>query len=312
MLLAAIALCGARSAAAQDSEATAEPVVAASPVAVDSPTVEPTALPTEEPESTPTVRPTVVRVRPTATATSTATAEPSPVPASPTPTVAEPTAVPSPTAVPTRTPRPTHTATATATHTATPAAFAAAHLGEWIDLLAGGLLALLAAGLGYGAARLRERGERNRARQTLATAMLSELRWLDAVLRKLVEQGPFSSSEPLDHPIIEAGLKDLTLFAPQTAGRLAHFHTLLRSLRYEMVQLRDNPKPWTGRHAEFDRLLRARAALACRAVPELSKALHREGGTPPPPLADKSAAGPEPSALPPTPFGSGDSDDWTF
>ncbi len=304
MLLAAIALCGAR-AAAQDSEATA--VVAASPVAVDPPTVEPTALPTEEPESTPTLRPTVVRVRPTATAT----AEPSPVPASPTPTVAEPTAVATATAVSTRTPRPTHTATATATHTATPAAFAAAHLGEWIDLLAGGLLALLAAGLGYGAARLRERGERNRARQTLATAMLSELRWLDAVLRKLVEQGPFSSSDPLDHPIIEAGLKDLTLFAPQTASRLAHFHTLLRSLRHEMVQLRDNPKPWTGRHAEFDRLLRARAALACRAVPDLSKALHREGGTAPPPLADKSA-GPEPSALPPTPFGSGDSDDWTF
>ncbi len=180
-----------------------------------------------------------------------------------------------------------------------------------LDFAAGGLLALLAGSAGYTAARWRERAERRRHRRALATAMLAELRWIDAVLRKMAEQAVASYDYPLDHPITETALRDLTLFRPETAGRIAHFHTLLQSLRYEMHQYRENPKPWTGRLADFNRLLQARAALACRVVPELNKNLRREGGALPPPLTEKSAGG-ETAALPPTPFGAGETDDWTL
>ena len=72
-----------------------------------------------------------------------------------------------------------------------------------------------------------------------------------------------------------------------------------------MMQLRDNPRRWTGRMAEFDRLLKARAAMACRAVPDLIKALERDGGQPPPPLADRSLLTGS-IEVPPTPFARGE------
>ena len=80
----------------------------------------------------------------------------------------------------------------------------------------------------------------------------------------------------------------------------------------DTLQYRENPKPWTGRLAEFNQFLQARAALACRAVPDLNKALRREGGALPPAVADRSGHGTETAALPPTPFGTSESDDWTL
>jgi hypothetical protein len=77
-----------------------------------------------------------------------------------------------------------------------------------------------------------------------------------------------------------------------------------------MAQLRDNPRRWTGRMAEFDRLLKARAAMACRAVPDLIKALERDGGQPPPPLTDRSLATGS-IEVPPPPFAR-EGEDWTL
>jgi hypothetical protein len=178
-------------------------------------------------------------------------------------------------------------------------------------LLSGALVGLLSALFGYGAARLGQGSRRRQARAALATAMLAELGWLDGLLRAIVEQGAARTDYPVDHPIIEASLRDLTLFRPETAARIAQFHDLLRSLGYEMTQLRDNPRRWTGRIPEFDRLLKARAAMACRAVPGLLKQLRAEGGQPPPPLADR-ALDADPGELPPKPFATGESDDWTL
>jgi hypothetical protein len=106
-------------------------------------------------------------------------------------------------------------------------------------------------------------------------------------------------------------LRDLTVFRPDTAARIVQFHDLLRSLRYEMTQVRDNPRRWTGRMAEFDRLLRARAATACRAIPGLVKALAAEGGQAPPPMGDRPLDA-DPGDLPPRPFTTGESDEWTL
>jgi hypothetical protein len=177
-------------------------------------------------------------------------------------------------------------------------------------MFAGAIWTLLASALGFAAARAGERRERRRARRTLATAMLAELRWLDMVLRRMVEHGPGGFEDPLEHPIIEAGLNDLTLFRPETAGRVSQFHTLLRSLQHDLRSFRDNPRPWTGRHAEFERLVKSRAALSCRAIPDLNGVLRKEGGLLPPAVQETTAGGE--TSLPPTPFGAGEGDDWTL
>jgi hypothetical protein len=177
----------------------------------------------------------------------------------------------------------------------------------------GGLIAILAAWLGARLAGLRARADRRRARRTLATTMLLELRRIDAVLRRVVALESPTSFPSLDHPIMEAALRDLTLFQTPTAARVAQFHGALRGIQQEIGDYRDNPLRWAGRLSELNQLIKSRAAAACRAVPELMKALEREGGAPPPHLPESPSSGSTDSKeLPPPPFGAGEGDDWTF
>lgn len=261
---------------------------------------------------TPTRRPTR---RPTATATDTAVAT-----ATPTDTPADTPTAP-PTAPP---PTATHTAPPTVTHTriavappppaaavATPIALAALDP-ALVPVALGGLLALLSAWLGARLARAGERRERRRARRALASAMLLELRRIDAVLRRVIALDTPSSFPSLDHPIIEGALRDLTLFNAETAARIAQFHGALRGIQHEIADYRDNPLRWAGRLGELNQLIKSRAAAACRAVPELLKALERSGATRPPHLGEPPAAAGERAELPPPPFGASDGDDWTL
>ncbi len=182
-----------------------------------------------------------------------------------------------------------------------------------LTLVLGGALALFAIWLGARIARAHERTERRRARRTLATAMLVELRRLDAVLRRVVALDNPASFPSLDHPIMEAALRDLTLFQTETAARIAQFHGALRGIQHDIGDYRDNPLRWAGRLAELNQLIKGRAAAACRAVPALLKALENEGGAPPPHLPEPpSSASSAPSGLPPPPFGAGEGDDWTL
>jgi hypothetical protein len=180
-------------------------------------------------------------------------------------------------------------------------------------LALGAVLALFAAWVGARLSSARTRAERRRARRTLATAMLLELRRIDAVLRRVVALETAGSFPPLEHPIMEAALRDLTLFQTATAARIAQFHSALRSIQHEIGDYRDNPLRWAGRLTELNQLIKARSATACRAVPELVKALEDEGGKPPPPLPESpSPSTANPSALPPPPFGAHEGDDWTL
>jgi hypothetical protein len=158
----------------------------------------------------------------------------------------------------------------------------------------------------------RARGERRRARRTLATAMLLELRRIDAVLRRVVTLANPASFPSLEHPIMEAALRDLTLFHTVTAARIAQFHSALRSIQHEIGDYRDNPLRWAGRLGELNQLIKGRASTACRAVPELVKALEHEGGAPPPHLPEPPSSSADPSGLPPPPFGAHEGDDWTL
>jgi hypothetical protein len=262
------------------------------------------AIPTTQVVDTPTRRPTRL---PTPTSPSTAV-----------PTEIETATPPSTmTMTPTRLPTATGTVPPTATSTVTPALLALALTsgggsGALLLALGGGIL-LLAMWLGARIAGGRDRAERGRARRTIATTMLLELRRLDAILRRVVALENPTSFPSLDHPIMEAALRDLTLFHTATAARIAQFHGALRGIQHEIGDYRDNPLRWAGRLSELNQLIKTRAAAACRAVPELVKALEKEGGSPPPHLGESApSASAQTKDLPPPPFGAGEGDDWTL
>lgn len=264
---------------------------------------------TPAPADTPTRRPTHL---PTSTATATAI-----------PSDTE-TAVVRPPSTPTATEPPPSTATSrpAVSSVAEPAAGSAglAPLLRTVDagggapvLALGAVLALFAVWVGARLSGARTRADRRRARRTLATAMLLELRRIDAVLRRVVTLETAGSFPPLEHPIMEAALRDLTLFQTVTAARIAQFHSALRSIQHEIGDYRDNPLRWAGRLTELNQLIKGRSATACRAVPDLVKALEQEGGKPPPPLQESpSPSTANPSGLPPPPFGAHEGDDWTL
>jgi hypothetical protein len=131
--------------------------------------------------------------------------------------------------------------------------------------------------------------------------MLLELRRIDAVLRRVVALDTPSSFPSLDHPIMEGVLRDLTLFDAETAARIAQFHGALRGIQHEIADYRDNPLRWAGRLGELNQLIKGRAASACRAVPELVKALERSGGSRPPHLGEPPGGGADTAARPPPP-----------
>src|SRR5262245_52261452 len=245
-----------------DATAPAAAEVVATPAPADTPTRRPTRRPTRVPSDTP-------AVEDTATAAPSLTA----------------TAVPSLTA--THRPPPTPTvAAAPLAATSRPAAGALPSTASspTLPLLVGGGLALAGIAIGALISGAGARIARRRARHTLATAMLLELRRIDAVLRRVVELENPASFPSLEHPIMESALRDLTLFPTDTAARIAQFHGALRGIQHEIGDYRDNPLRWAGRLGDLNQLIKSRAAAACRAVPQLLKELERAGGHPPPPL----------------------------
>ena len=217
---------------------------------------------------------------------------------------------------PTPPPTPPRSATptpATAAAASPPAPAAIPLPRNLLPIAVGAAIALVSMWLGARIAGIRERASRRRARRTLATAMLLELRRVDAVLRRVVALDNAAALPTLDHPIMEAALRDLTLFRTETAARIAQFHGALRGIQHEIDDYRDNPLRWAGRLGELNQLIRSRAVAACRAVPDLLRALEREGGAPPPHLSEPTAGvAPGTADLPPPPFGAADGDDWTL
>lgn len=265
--------------------------------------------------STPTHRPThaaTATVSATETVTDTPTLSPTDAP------TATGTSVATSTRAQAATPTAAMTPTLAATATHTPvwlAAIGGAAISVDHPLLApiaAALLVLLSTWFGARIAGGRERRERTRARRSLATAMLLELRRIDAVLRRVVTLDSPASFPSLDHPIMEGALRDLTLFDTEAAARIAQFHGALRGIQHEIGDYRDNPLRWAGRLSELNQLIKSRATATCRAVPELVKALERCGGNPPPALGESASSGSDPSRLPPPPFGASEGDDWTL
>ena len=142
--------------------------------------------------------------------------------------------------------------------------------------------------------------------------MLLELRRLDAVLRRVVALDNPASFPSLDHPIMEAALRDLTLFRTETAARIAQFHGALRGIQHEIGDYRDNPLRWAGRLGELNQLIKGarRGGLPRRSG--AVKALERKAA-PAAPLHERRPAGDHHAVRPaPTAVRRGDGDDWTM
>lgn len=138
--------------------------------------------------------------------------------------------------------------------------------------------------------------------RTLATAVLSELRWLEGILTQVYEHGPASYYDPLEHPMIQAALPHMLEFKPHTAERLSHFHNLLRDVRALMDRYRQVPDQAGPRRDEFVLFAKTKAYYAISAIEALATALRTEGGHMPPAIAEKPVYGDTLPALPTTSF----------
>ena len=171
------------------------------------------------------------------------------------------------------------------------------------DLWYGAVIALVSAALGFFGARSESWFERRRARKTLASALLAELRWLDGMLRQVVKNGPNSYYDPLDHPFTSAAISQLTLFSHATALPIAHFYGLLRDVRVGINAYLLRPEQVAGRREEYARFIKVKAYFAASAVPELKDALVEAGGSLPPPYSETAVKGTAIPQLPPSSFG---------
>ena len=143
--------------------------------------------------------------------------------------------------------------------------------------------------LQYG--RERDQRELRRASASLATAVLSELRWLFSVLNGFA-RGEGLHAE-VTTPVLNAALQQATLFTPDTTDRLAHVVTAVRRLKEEL-----DAGPRSGGD-----LRRISAAAVCIVISDLVPHLVSEGGQLPRTLEQEPIAAADiPEVLPPDPF----------
>lgn len=173
----------------------------------------------------------------------------------------------------------------------------------------GAILAIASAALGFIAARSEGWFERRRARKTLATGLLAELKWLDGLLRQVIRKGPGAFYDPFDHPFTESAIAQLTLFDSALTERIANFHAMLRDVRAGINEYRARPGALGAREEEFKRFLKAKAYFAAKAIPSLRDALLSAGGSLPLPNTETTVDGAALPALPPSSFGKLPQDD---
>ena len=166
------------------------------------------------------------------------------------------------------------------------------------ELIVGGLLVVL----GFVAGRIEAWMERRRARKTIATALLMELRWLEGMLSQVMEHGPTMSYDALEHPTLFHALDNMSLFEPDTAQRLNHFHNLLRNCRDALNDYRSATGAQREERAKRRSFYQNRAWYAANAIAGLVERLKVEGGEMPPPFNDPALDPTVPLVPPPRSF----------
>jgi hypothetical protein len=162
------------------------------------------------------------------------------------------------------------------------------------ELIIGGLLVVL----GFVCGRVEGWMERRRAKKTMATALLTELRWLEGMLNQVIEHGPTTAYDALEHPTLFHALDNISLFEPDTAHRLNHFHNLLRNCRDALNDYRQATGAQREERAKRRRFFQDRAWYAANAIAGLVERLQREGGDMPTPFNDPPLNSAEPLVPP--------------
>ncbi len=153
-------------------------------------------------------------------------------------------------------------------------------------------------------ARTRDAEERQRGRESLASGVLAELRWLEESLEQVYMYGPFLNQDNLGHPLLLQAISQSTLFEPVTVGKLSRFLALLRDVRSGVNECRANPSlRGTSHGSQLKELMRAKAGFAMQALPEICTALVAEGGVLETRVLTEPLNAGELPSLPPSPFG---------
>lgn len=153
-------------------------------------------------------------------------------------------------------------------------------------------------------ARTRDAEERRRARESLASGVLAELRWLEEALEQVYVSGPFLIQDILEHPLLLQAISQSTLFKPSTVGKLSYFLALLRDVRDGVNECRGDPSLKASvRGSYFKQVMQGKAGFAMQALPEVCTALVAEGGVLEKRVITKPLNVGELPPLPPSPFG---------
>lgn len=153
-------------------------------------------------------------------------------------------------------------------------------------------------------ARVGPEQQRARARKSIATGLLDELRWLDGIVEQIQLSGPASLYDPLSHPMLESAFAQNAIFDADCSARISSFHALLRDLRSGVNGYRDKSSAMSpAERAELKRFLQVKAYFVLRELPVLVDALKREGGEILPKSEHATITGTALPALPPSPFG---------
>lgn len=139
-------------------------------------------------------------------------------------------------------------------------------------------------------------------RVALASALLSEMQFIDKTIRGIYQGGVWSY-DPLECPYLELASKNLHLFNAKTVHALGLFHGRLRDLRNHHTAQNISSAP--PEH------LIVKAQMACTLGCDLVIALRAEGGINPPPLTEVNFNKQNLPPLPPTVF-SQPNQVWTY
>lgn len=148
--------------------------------------------------------------------------------------------------------------------------------------------------------RREHKEEQDAKRRSIATALMSELRWVEHALIRLhanSDEGLVGAT--VRAPVYDRFEADLGLFEPATIHALVQFRSSITDLE---IMLADDATVAHEFRADYTRVLRVRAGFAAQRVPELRRRLEEAGGVVPPDIPLVSARRPEDVLLPPPAF----------
>ena len=161
---------------------------------------------------------------------------------------------------------------------------------DWLDLILefrDVLMLFLGAVVGFFLARVGAWLDARRRKHMLATMTLTELRWLDFILRQVATGGPVRYNS-LEHPSLLATIGSAHVFDPSTIEKLVHFRALLSDTQAANAFFAENHSKLIGERARYVTEIKAKAAFACQAVPDIVEELTDAGGIMPPPMPGES------------------------